>query len=240
MEHAMRRLLLIAALALLGFPAAAGAATVRLVECVPALAAAERSATFEARVHRVGDSERMQLRFTLQVRQDALQRWQRVPAADADEWLTSFPGVRRYSYSRTVRNLAAPASYRMIVRFRWLDAHGAVVRRSRATSRACRQPDMRPDIVATAIVPVAGGYEVVLRNRGRSDAGPFDVALAVGAAEAASAALDGLAGGERLTVAFSGPPCVPGEPLTATVDPAGAVDEADEDGNVLAVLCTGH
>ena len=236
----MRRVLLIAVLALLGFPAgAAGAPGVRLVECVAALEAVDRSATFEARVHPVRGSERMQIRFTLQIREGALQRWRRVAASAPDEWLTSFPDVRRYSYSRTVRNLSSPASYRMLVRFRWLDDDGEVLRRSRATSRACAQPDMRPDIVATAIVPVPGGYEVKVRNRGRSDAGPFDVALAVGAIELPPAALDGLAAGERSSVAYIGPPCAPGEPMQATVDPAGAVDERDEAGNALSVLCAG-
>jgi hypothetical protein len=238
MEHAMRRALLIAALALLGSPAAAEAASVRLAECVPALGAADRSATFEARMHPVRGSERMQVRFTLQVRQGALQRWRRVAATEADEWLTSFPDVRRYSYSRTVRNLAAPANYRMLARFRWLDEEGEVIRRSRATSRTCRQPDMRPDLLTTAIAPVAGGYDVTLRNRGRSDAGPFGVALAVGALEPATVAVDGLAAGERRTVTLSAPGCAPGELLTATVDGADEVDERDEE-NVLVALCAG-
>jgi CARDB len=233
----MRRVPLIAALLLLAFPAAARAESVRLVECVPALAAADRSATFEARVHPVSGSDRMQVRLTLQSRQGELPGWRRV--ATSEEWHTSFPDVRRYTYSRTVRNLGAPASYRMLARFRWLDADGDVVKRSRATSRSCRQPDMRPDVVATAIAQVAGGYEVALGNRGRSDAGPFEVALAVGALELAPVALEGLAAGERRSVAISGPACAPGEQLTATVDGTGAVDERDEDGNVLVALCSG-
>jgi hypothetical protein len=233
----MRRALLIATVALLVFPAAAGAASVRLVECVPALEPADRSATFEARVHPVRGSERMQVRFTLQVRQGALPGWRRVAASELDAWLTSFPDVRRFTYSRTVRNLSAPASYRTIVRFRWLDADGEVVRRSRAISRACRQHDMRPDLVATEIVPVAGGYEVALRNDGRTDAGPFEVALAAGVLALEPAALEGLAAGERRTVSIGGPPCAPGEPLTATVDSAGAVDERDEQDNALTLPC---
>jgi CARDB len=244
----MRRALLTCVLALLLFPAAAGAASVRLVECVPALEPADRSATFEARVHPVRGSERMQVRFALQVREGGLQGWRRVAASELDEWLTSFPDVRRFSYSRTVRNLSAPASYRMVVRFRWLgdersgdEASGRgrseVVRRSRATSRACRQHDMRPDLVATEIAPVAGGYEVALRNNGRTGAGPFEVALAAGALALEPVALEGLAAGERRTVSISGPACLPGEPLTATVDGADAVDERDEDGNVLVALC---
>jgi CARDB len=233
----MRRALPIAALALLAFPAAAGAASVRLVECAPALAPAERSATFEARVHPVHGSERMQVRFTLQVRRPGLPGWRRVPAAE--EWHTSFPGVRRYSYSRTVRNLAAPASYRTVVRFRWLDEHGDVIRRSRAVSRVCRQPDMRPDVAATAIVAVPGGYEVSLRNDGRTAAGPLDVALTAGSNALAPVVLDGLAAGEQRTALFSGPPCAPGEPLTATADAAGAVAERDEHDNVLVAPCAG-
>lgn len=235
----MRRALLICVLAPLLFPVAAGAASVRLVECVPALEPADRSATFEARVHPVRGSERMQVRFALQVREGGLQGWRRVAASELDEWLTSFPGVRRFSYSRTVRNLSAPASYRTVVRFRWLDEDGEVVRRSRATSRACRQHDMRPDLVATEIAPVAGGYEVALRNSGRTGAGPFEVALAAGALALEPVALEGLAAGERRTVSISGPACSPGEPLTATVDGADAVDERDEDGNVAVAPCVG-
>ena len=101
-------------------------------------------------------SDRMQVRFTLQVREGALPAWRRVVAPGLDEWLTSAPGVSRYSYAKTVQNLSAPAAYRTVVRFRWLDAGGAVLARSRATSRACRQPDMRPDLAVARIDVDAG------------------------------------------------------------------------------------
>ncbi len=61
---AMRRVLLICLLVLLGLPAGASAARVELTACVAALAAEERSATFEARVRRTRGSERMQVSFT--------------------------------------------------------------------------------------------------------------------------------------------------------------------------------
>jgi CARDB len=233
----MRRALPIAVLALLALPATAEAASVRLVECVPALAPTDRSATFEARVHPVRGSVRMQVRFTLQRRRGGIRRWERVPAAE--EWHTSFPDVRRYTYSRTVRNLTAPASYRTVVRFRWLDVEGEVIRRGRAASRACRQPDMRPDLAVTAIAPVAGGYDVALRNRGRSAAGPFDVTLATAAEALGPATVDGLAAGEQSTVFVAGPLCSPGEPLTAVADAGGVVDERSEDDNALVVPCGG-
>jgi CARDB len=233
----MRRVLLICALVLFGSPAAASAASVKLVDCVPALDAAERSATFEARMHPARGSERMQVRFTLQVKERGLPDWRRVVAEGLDRWQTSYPAVRRYTYSKTVRNLASPASYRTLVRFRWLDAEGDVLTRSRDTSRACRQPDMRPDLVATEIVPVDGGYEVTLRNRGRTAAGPFSVAFAVGEHALEPVALDGLPEGERAVASFTGPACLPGEPLTATVDAGDTVAERDEDDNAIGADC---
>ena len=132
----MPRALLICALILCAFPAAASAASVKLLDCTPQ----DRAATFEARVNARSGSERMQLRFTLQVREGALDAWRRVAAGGFDEWLTSAADVGRYSYTKMVRNLSAPAAYRMVVRFRWLDADGAVLRRAWDTSAPCRQP----------------------------------------------------------------------------------------------------
>jgi CARDB len=233
----MRRALLICALVLLGSPAAADAASVKLVECTSALAAEDRSATFEARMHPARGSERMQVRFTLQVSEGALPGWRRVVAEGLGRWQTSFPDVRRYSYAKTVRNLSAPASYRAVVRFRWLDPDGEVLMRSRVTSRPCRQSDMRPDLMATEIVPVEGGFELTVRNGGGSDAGPFSVAFAVGDHALEPVAVEELPAGERRVVSFTGPACGVGEPLTATVDAGDAVDERDEDDNLLVASC---
>jgi CARDB len=229
----MRRLLLICALALLVFPAAASAAGVKLVECD----AAARSATFDARMHSARGSDRMQVRFTLHVKEGGLPGWRRVVAEGLDRWETSYPGVRRYTYSKTVRNLSAPASYRTVVRFRWLDDEGEVLTRARDTSRVCRQPDMRPDLVATEIVPVDGGYDVTVRNRGRTAAGPFSVAFSLGEHALEPVAIDGLPEGEQTVVSFTGPACRPDELLTATVDAEAAVAERDEDDNALAANC---
>ena len=233
----MRRALM-SLILLLAWPAAADAATVKVVDCVPALDPITRSATFDARMRASKGSERLQLRFTLQVREAGLlARWRKVVAPGFDEWLTSEAGVRRYSYTRTIQNLTAPASYRTIVRFRWLDAEGAVLRSSRVTSGACRQPDLRPDLVAMRVETAPGPepdttrYRVLVRNGGRTDAGAFDVA-----AGDALAHVTGLAAGTQQVVAFTGPACTPELPIT--LDPEDTVDERDEDDNVvLAAIC---
>jgi hypothetical protein len=233
----MRRALLLSLLILCLSPAAASAASVRLLECVPALEGKERTAKFEARVRPAHGSIRMQVRFTLQVDADLLGDWRRVAAPGLDQWLTSDPGVTRYSYTKTVQNLSAPAAYRMVVRFRWLDAGGEVLERSRTTSRPCRQPDMRPDLGALRIDAVEGGYAVTLLNAGRTDADAFAVTLGVGDSPLEPQTVPGLAAGAWTVLTFAGPACAPGAALTATVDAALAVDERDEDDNVLASAC---
>jgi hypothetical protein len=228
---------------LLAFPAAADAAAVKVVDCVPSLDPAARSATFEARMRAARDSERMQVRFTLQVREDEPQGWRKVSAAGFDSWLTSMAGVRRYSYSKTVTNLAAPAAYRTIVRFRWLDEEGEALRSTRITSASCRQPDLRPDLEPRRIEVLPGAdpdmrrYAVAVRNAGRTDALPFAATLAIGEDEPVPMAVLGLAAGIERTVTFTAPVCRAGSQLTVTLDPGEAVDERDEDDNVLATPC---
>lgn len=233
----MRRALLLSLLLLAVLPAAASAESVKLLRCVPALEGKERSAAFEARMRPVRGSERMQVRFTLQVDEDLLGGWRRVAAPGLDSWLSSDPGVIRYSYTKTVQNLAAPAAYRMVVRFRWLDAGGELLARSRSTSAVCRQPDMRPDLSALRIDAVEGGYAVTLRNDGRTAAAPFAVTLSAGDERLEPLTVPVLAAGAHTVLTFAGPPCAQGTPLTATVDSGLAVEERDEDDNVLLATC---
>ena len=112
-------------------------------------------------------AERLQVRFTLQTRTQGELGYRRVLAPGFGVWLTSDRGVARYSYAKTIANLAAPASYRMIVRFRWLDADGESLRTAKRTSAPCRQPDLRPDLVAEEIDGRAGARSrpAALRRR---------------------------------------------------------------------------
>jgi hypothetical protein len=238
----MRRALM-TILLFLAVPAAADAATVKVVDCVPALDPVARTATFEARMRAARGSERMQVRFSLHVREDAVHGWRRVVAEGFDTWLTSLPDVRRYSYAKTVVNLAAPAAYRTVVRFRWLDADGAVVKSGRVTSAGCRQHDMRPDLEALRVDVVPGlaadtrRYVVTVRNAGRSDADPFAATLRAAEEELGTVPVLDLAAGTQRVVTYTGPPCTPGAPLLVTLDPDETVDERDEADNAFAATC---
>jgi hypothetical protein len=122
-------------------------------------------------------------------------------------------------------------------------ADGAVLARARATSRVCRQPDPRPNLVVAGIAvrlgadAASGAYLVRVRNTGRGAAGPSTLALDLAGVALPSVPVPPLAAGERAVVALAGPACVPGTPITATADAADEVDERQEDDDALTVPC---
>jgi hypothetical protein len=233
----MPRLLLLICLAALALPAAASARPrVALSECVSAVAQAQRSAGFEARMNGRAD-QRLQMRFTLQSREPGRLRWRRLAAPGWAQWQTADPGITRYAYEKRVENLAAPAQYRAVVRFRWLSPLGKTLRVARAVSPACRQRDPRPDLRPLSIAPADGHYVVAIRNFGRGSAEAFSVLLAVNGSEQPTVQVGALAPRSRTEVAVPGPRCLPGSRLTVTVDSEMVVDERDELDNVLSVPC---
>jgi hypothetical protein len=144
-------------------------------------------------------------------------------------WETALPGRAGFVFHKRVDGLQVPASYRSVVRFRWSDGDGTVVKRASRRTHACWQPDLRPDLVATSlrgvldvsIVPAV--YRLVVRNDGRSDAGPFAVRVAGALREVA-----GLGAGEETVLTVTGAPCAAGGVVRALVDADFRVDEADE------------
>ncbi len=196
---------------------------------------AEGVATFEGRVTPLRRAVKAQLRFTLQARTPEDPEWRNVPAPGFGPWITA-PRAGRYLYDKTVEQLPAPGEYRAVVQFRWRDARGHTLRSERAVSKACLQPDPRPDLVVKAL-KVGAGYVALVANQGRGDAGPFTVAFLRNGAPLGTADVPGLAAGARTSVTLDGPACSAGDLIAAQADSLDTVDEADEDGNVLSVTC---
>jgi CARDB len=194
-------------------------------------------AVFEGRIGPVPGAAKAQMRFTLQARTPDAPEWAPVAAPGWGSWITA-PKGRRYVYDRRVENLLAPGDYRAVIEFRWRDAHGRMLRRERAISHACRQPDPRPDL---AISSLHAGlrYSALIVNTGRGAAGPFTVAFSRNGGALGAVAVSGLAAGAHTTAVLSGvAPCSAGDEITAVVDSGDAVDEVDEDANVLSVTCS--
>jgi hypothetical protein len=213
------------------FPAAAaaGPASVALTACEPR----ERAAEFEARMDKVAGAARMKLRFTLEARK-AGKGWRRVAAPELGGWRTADAATTRYISSRRVTALVGPASYRTLVRFRWLDADGRTVARAKARSRSCWQTDHRPNLKLRALsFEGATDYVVLVANTGASASGPFELELTGFPIQA----IDGLEPGEQRLVEVAGSKCESGTQVTATADPLDLVDERSERDNALTRSC---
>jgi hypothetical protein len=243
----MRRLALIMLL-LMGLPATAAHAKVpplaaRLTACTTGATAAERAAAFTASMPAVRGARRMAVRFDLRERipQSAAFGAVRVPGLGI--WHRSRRGRPGYVFTQRVQGLAAPGAYLAVVRFRWYDARGRVVRTARLQTRACRQPDTRPDLgVVEAVAhrgPVEGSarYRVLVANTGRGDAGPFDVVVTPNGTPQPAQRLGGLAAGEQAWVTVVGPRCDPGTTLRIVVDARAEVAERDEADDVADLAC---
>jgi CARDB protein len=219
------------------------ARAVSLTACERDTGAGDGAAVFEARMRLLPRTSRMQMRFTLQGRTPGRDRYAAITAPGFGSWVSADPGTSRYVYTKRVENLLAPASYRVKLRFRWLNAAGKVVQRAKAFSAACRQPDPRPDLTVRSIGvqsvadPARRRYVAFVRNTGRGVAGPSSLELIVAGTLLGSVLVAELEPGEGALVSIEAPACEEGDPVLAEADADEAVDESDEADNRFSRSC---
>jgi hypothetical protein len=120
-------------------PPAPGAASATLEQCLTAGTQAERAATFSGEMTAMPGSVRMAMLIEIEVRMPGEELFHVVDAPGLSDWRVSDAGVKTYRYLRQFTNLTAPAAYRAIVRFRWLNAKNHVMRVAERRTLACEQ-----------------------------------------------------------------------------------------------------
>jgi len=234
--------MVLAAAAALAFAAHAAPAHARLASCVKSTAPSARVAVFEGSMRAWRRSERLQLRFRLQSRTPQDPVWRTVRAPGFGRWQSSDAGVRRFVYDKRVERLAAPASYRVVVRFRWRNAHGRIVGGAQHVSGACREPDPRPDLVVRKLLvyrlaPARARYVAVVANTGRTAADAFAIRFDRTGLRLGEVFGSPLAPGHTARVHVDAAACRAGDVLDAVADPDGLIDEHDEADNRRQVSC---
>jgi hypothetical protein len=111
-----------------------------LEQCVPASDHLERSLTVTGEIVGGTGTAKMGMRVELQQRTSDVEPFRTIVAPGLGVWRYSEPGVKIYKYVKQITNLAAPASYRAVVRFRWLGAHGRALKRAELRTATCEQP----------------------------------------------------------------------------------------------------
>jgi hypothetical protein len=215
----------------------------RVADCTTGADDEERAAAFTGSMSAAG-AKRMQMRFTLQQRLGPGPKgtFKKVPVPEWGSWEKADPGRSAFVFTKRIEALTAPAAYRAVVTFRWLDAHNRTIRTTTRNSPACEVADPRPELVlggvdATALGGGNAAYTVSVVNDGRSTAVPFAVSVTVGDVTSDPVILGPLTAGDRDSGAVSAPRCAPGSTITVTLDAAHAVDESDESDDVVQRPC---
>jgi hypothetical protein len=116
-------------------PASAG-----LDQCVTSVLEADRSATFSGDMTAIPGTLRMAMRIEVQERMPGEAAFHTITAPGLGVWRASEVRVKVYRYFKQVTNLHSPASYRALVRFRWLSARRHVLRHEERLTARCLQP----------------------------------------------------------------------------------------------------
>jgi hypothetical protein len=119
-------------------PVPALSATVE--QCVTASTQAGRSVTFTGQMETIPGAHRMAMQIVVLEHAPGEAGFRTLTAAGSGTWQRSEVGLKIYKYERQVTDLPAPAGFRAIVEYRWLNEKGRTIRRDERRTPICRQP----------------------------------------------------------------------------------------------------
>ncbi|HEV7494950.1 CARDB domain-containing protein [Baekduia sp.] len=247
----MRRPTLIALLALLALGSGTAQASAdkvtlsaKTTTCTTGADDASRAAAFTGAMPAATQTKRMQMRFVLIQRLGVGPKgtFKKIAVPGWGGWEKSDPRRQAFVFTKRVEALTAPAGYRAVITFRWLDAKGHVQRTTVRTTPICEQPDPRPDLVldgaaATSVSKTTAAYDVSIGNEGHGDAPPFAVTITVDGTVSDPVTLGPIPAGGRVTGLLAAPKCTPGSTITITLDVANTVAESVEGDDAVQRPC---
>jgi hypothetical protein len=121
-----------------------------LEQCVTSVVQAERAATFAGEMTAVPGTAHMAMRIEVLEQLPAEERFHAVRAPGLGVWRGSDLKVKIYKYVKQVTDLSSPATYRGLVRFRWIGANGRVIKRAERITPRCVQPAAPPPVAPAA------------------------------------------------------------------------------------------
>jgi hypothetical protein len=133
-----------------GTTSPAPALSANVEQCVTAATQADRSVTFTGQMETIAGAHRMAMEMVVQEHDPGEVGFHTLTAAGPGMWQRSEVGLKIYKYVRQVTDLPAPADFRAIVQYRWLDAKGHVLRTTARRTPVCHEPGERPRTEAPA------------------------------------------------------------------------------------------
>jgi CARDB len=219
--------------------------------CHRALDPSNRSISVAAVMRPLAGTKHMALRFNLLSTSPLTGLTTSVHFGDLGTWKTpKNPTLGQlsgdvWSLQKSVYQLAAPASYRFRVSFRWTGRGGHVIGTAVRFSSRCHQVELRPDLLVSSItvapisgIPADNLYTAVIANDGNSGAGPFDVLFApADGSTPKTRMVQFLPAHMSTTLSFVGPACTSSTDPTITADSTDEVDDLNRANNSLTATC---
>ena len=224
----------------------------RSLVCQKALDPPARAVSIQAVMRPVTDTSKMQMKFELLRSTASHPRFVSLHGRGLGSWITpTDPTLGQQAgdvwiLTHPVVNLAAPATYKFRVTFKWLGSDGQTLATAVQSSPTCYQPETRADLLvrSLSVSPITSGpsagqsaYVTVIGNRGLTAAGPVQVEFADGTSAPLSRTIASVGPKSSARARFVAPPCTTGTTLTVTVDPMQTIDEYDFANNVLTMPC---
>ncbi len=125
-------------------------------QCVTAPTQAGRSVTFTGQMETVTGARRMAIEIVVQEHTLEEEGFHTLTTAGLGSWQRSEAGVKIYKVRQAVTDLPAPAVFRAIVRYRWMNEKGQVIRHDERRTPICKQPGERTKAATTPAKTVAG------------------------------------------------------------------------------------
>ncbi len=220
--------------------------------CQKALDPPARAVSVQAVMRPVTGTSKMQMKFELLRSAKSHARYVSVRGRGLGSWIVpTDPTLGQQAgdvwiLTHPVVNLAAPATYKFRVTFRWLGSDGQTLGTAMQSSTPCYQPELRADLLvrSLSVNPITSGasagqsaYVAVIANRGMTGAGPVPVEFADGASAPVSGKIGWVGPRSLARERFVARACTAGTTLTVTVDPMHTLDEYDFANNVLTMAC---
>jgi CARDB len=225
-------------------PTSSALASATLEQCLTAADPTARSATFNGQMSAVPGTRLMAMRIFVEEQSAGEDTFHTLSATGSGGWRRSEAGVKIYKYVRQFTDLPAPGAFRAVVEYRWLGEKGLVIKRAVRRTSICVQPDERPKLVAGRIqvLPVSGAaqlasYQVLVRNEGRSAAGPFAVALNVNGVTQPLQEVTALDPAAKTLLQIQAPRCSAGSTIEVVLDPQHQISEAAGGGESDTLPC---
>ena len=113
-------------------------------QCLTAATQSGRSVTFTGQMETLPGAHRMAMEIVVQEHDPGETGFHTLTAAGPGTWQRSEVGLKIYKYVRQVTDLPAPADFRAIVQYRWLDDRGHVLRTTARRTPICHEPGESP------------------------------------------------------------------------------------------------